>query len=805
MSELLQSLWQSNIELSLLLVAVLLARLVIHKTTKVYNSYLLWLSIPVGLLLANLMSSIEFSKPPVVAVNYAVQNFIVQPSNTLQGWAVLGIVWGIVVALLLLRLAWQHFELRSELAEITVAIDIGCDSRFPIVGIDKDEFSPAVYGFIKPKIYFPIALQATLSEKQIELIIRHEEHHITQQHLWLNLFWDILVCIFWFNPLMYISRQGFRHDQELFCDYLVLNKSNNRSDHQNYGYALLSTVTATHSVSLLCSWKNFNQLEERIMNIKKSTSLGAKVAITSLAAIIVASTSLYAVSAEQYKGKGHLSSSIEDNGDSEYIWQDGDKRFIEKNGQRFTMDGDAKRPMTSAESNEFTALLEKSKSNNRDSLRHSIDDNGEVIEWTTGEISYVKDNGKYIVREGDSSRSMTASEKQTFEKEVKSAQLEDKQYQRALKKAKTTSQEDTVKAAEVAQQESFHHEEHDDGRTEINWSKDGKTMISANGKDYVIDENGKREMTSKERRALKKKVTLSQQKRKHEREHQKQQQLVREHERASRAEQRELQRAEREAHTQEQKVHAMQRQVGREQHALVLVQEIEEQQREQKHQLFENEQKQSDIEAQQEGLQTQQREFQVQWQELAVRREEIKNQVQEFQAQMHEYEIAPEGFQQQLQKLGMAEREFKEFYHDGQLGDKTMGQVERSLAIAKKQSKTDRADLKKQLQQARAGIKKARNQLNKQRASLRVPLAPIAPLVPLAPAPEAPLLPEVSAAPVALLAPAAPEVPLAINQFNGVIQIPSESVDSSRKGRERKKQGEEQTPDFDFFDSSEPH
>ena len=86
-----------------------------------------------------------------------------------------------------------------------------------------------------------------------------------------------------------------------------------------------------------------------------------------------------------------------------------------------------------------------------------------------------------------------------------------------------------------------------------------------------------------------------------------------------------------------------------------------------------------------------------------------------------------------------------------------------------------------------------------------MPLAPIAPLVPLAPAPEAPLLPEVSAAPVALLAPAAPEVPLAINQFNGVIQIPSESVDSSRKGRERKKQGEEQTPDFDFFDSSEPH
>jgi hypothetical protein len=39
MNGLLQTLWQSNIELSLLLVAVLVARLVIHKTTKIYSSY----------------------------------------------------------------------------------------------------------------------------------------------------------------------------------------------------------------------------------------------------------------------------------------------------------------------------------------------------------------------------------------------------------------------------------------------------------------------------------------------------------------------------------------------------------------------------------------------------------------------------------------------------------------------------------------------------------------------------------------------------------------------------------------------
>jgi hypothetical protein len=62
-----------------------------------------------------------------------------------------------------------------------------------------------------------------------------------------------------------------------------------------------------------------------------------------------------------------------------------------------------------------------------------------MANWRTGDISHIKENGKYFVKEADSTRPVTAPEKKALEKKVESAQLENKQYQRALKKARTSS------------------------------------------------------------------------------------------------------------------------------------------------------------------------------------------------------------------------------------------------------------------------------------------------------------------------------------------------------------------------------
>ena len=362
MSELLSSGWQLNIELSLLLLAILLARYLIRKTTKNYNAYLLWLSIPLGLLAAKLITSIDFSEPPTQAVTYLVGEYVVKPAELFDRVTLLGYLWLMVSELLLLRLLWQHIDLRRSLSLITVNKATKIISKYPVIVINKEGFSPAVYGFFRPQIYFPQHLFKQLTDEQVKLIIKHEEEHIKQKHLWLNLLWDVLVCLAWFNPLIYISRQNFRHDQELFCDYLVLNKST-KQEHNSYGHALLSTVSATHSVSLLCSWKMFNQLEERIMNIKKPTSLSSKLSMLLGGVAIIGCTSLYAIGLAEFSEQSNresLSHTTTDNGDEKIRWQVNGKSYVKDNERHYIVDGSQEREMTNAERLEFEKAVERS-------------------------------------------------------------------------------------------------------------------------------------------------------------------------------------------------------------------------------------------------------------------------------------------------------------------------------------------------------------------------------------------------------------------------------------------------------------
>ena len=232
-TDLIASAWRFNIEFSLLLMLVLCARFTLRSTNKSHNAYLLWLCLPIGLALSaiapqfeKLISQSSFAQlAPSASIQESVHNYVITPSTNYFAWSpALVYLLAIISTLMLLRLLLQHKELRRNLSEISVKPapnSPNIRSSYTIRLVDQIDFSPAVYGFFKPTIYFPLHLLETLDSEQIELIVRHEEHHIKQGHLWLNLFWDLLVCCMWFNPFVYFARQQFRHDQELYCDYLV--------------------------------------------------------------------------------------------------------------------------------------------------------------------------------------------------------------------------------------------------------------------------------------------------------------------------------------------------------------------------------------------------------------------------------------------------------------------------------------------------------------------------------------------------------------------------------------------------------
>jgi len=397
-----------NLELSLLMITILLARWLLKRFAQLYNLYWLWLALPLAPLIAIASNQIPLQQRTAIVEQLsafqAVTGANTEPTDilrpdyrshstqssdllntkaypqgsTVEFRVVLGIFWLCGIVFFGLRLLHQHLSLRRILNRSHSCLDWKPQSKFDVVGVTIPEFSPAVYGFFKPTIYFPSDLSNQLNEEQLSLVLQHEEKHIEQGHLWLNLAWDILVCLNWCNPIIYIARRHFRHDQELFCDYLVL-KNQQLPSQKAYGHALISTVSATHSVSLLCSWKMFDQLEERIMNIKSNhrkmtfgllyLAIASVLSLSSLYAIAHADQPSSETKETEVKSKKiekKVSSisiiNIDNAGDKEItIKTDGktfrkvdDERFIEENGKR--------RELTKEESDQFNELLRKSES-----------------------------------------------------------------------------------------------------------------------------------------------------------------------------------------------------------------------------------------------------------------------------------------------------------------------------------------------------------------------------------------------------------------------------------------------------------
>ena len=394
-SEFIHSFWKINIEFSLLLLLVLGLRWALKISAKIYNAYWLWLALPLTPAIAylavkllpasNTNTFLQQLEPIVLTQSHMFHADATAAATDQPILQTLAVLWFVAMLLLIIRLARQHIALRRQLALPDFQQPNSLRSRFPVYGVSRESFSPSVYGFFKPAIYFPLALTQKLSPNQVRLIIEHEEQHVLQGHLWLNLIWDIVVCVFWFNPLVYFSRRAFRHDQEVLCDHLVI-KRRDKTQQRAYGHALISTVSATHSVSLLCSWKMFDHLEERIMNIKTNYPRIKRASLLVSIIGVLSLGSLYAI-ANDNQDK-HLPNEktkhiLKADGDSSplgafdansigivnlngvhghniIIRTDG-TTFRAKNGERYVIEDGQQRTMTSEEDARFSELIERSK------------------------------------------------------------------------------------------------------------------------------------------------------------------------------------------------------------------------------------------------------------------------------------------------------------------------------------------------------------------------------------------------------------------------------------------------------------
>lgn len=140
------------------------------------------------------------------------------------------IVWavGTVIGLLIVLIQYIHLfrkEKRFALVDRDLAYRIVEEhpeaSKLKMVRISEDEsvITPFVYGFRYLHIVMP-TLPTTNGE--MRLVVSHEATHWFNGDMWVRLLTQLICCLFWWNPFVYLLYINMEQTLELKCDLKVI-------------------------------------------------------------------------------------------------------------------------------------------------------------------------------------------------------------------------------------------------------------------------------------------------------------------------------------------------------------------------------------------------------------------------------------------------------------------------------------------------------------------------------------------------------------------------------------------------------
>ncbi len=214
---------------SILIVAVIAVRLALKKMPKYFRK-ILWGFVGIKLLIPysfksnlSLMPQISESQAQAFAEQASTQ---IEQNNTSSFFTYISYVWIAVGILLLIYGAISFIKLKLKISDAVLEKDN--------IYLSEKVDSPFVCGFLKPKIYFPY----NIDNETRECILQHEQLHIKYGDHILKAIGFVLVCVYWFNPLVWVSYYLFCKDIELACDEGVI-KNYTDENRRKYASAIL--------------------------------------------------------------------------------------------------------------------------------------------------------------------------------------------------------------------------------------------------------------------------------------------------------------------------------------------------------------------------------------------------------------------------------------------------------------------------------------------------------------------------------------------------------------------------------------
>lgn len=151
--------------------------------------------------------------------------------------------------------------------------------------------SPLTYGIVRPVILLPKSVNLK-DEEKLNYILTHEYMHIRRFDAASKLLLTALLCIHWFNPLVWIFCHLAARDMELSCDEAVV-RSLGPDGRRAYALVLIHMEARKSRLPSLFNCFSKNNTEERIKTIMKYKK-SSVVTLTAAVVIIVVLAAAFA-------------------------------------------------------------------------------------------------------------------------------------------------------------------------------------------------------------------------------------------------------------------------------------------------------------------------------------------------------------------------------------------------------------------------------------------------------------------------------------------------------------------------------
>ena len=167
----------------------------------------------------------------------------------------------------------------EEKLKIKTRVELSCN---PLIA------SPMLIGFFRPRIILPVG---EWEDKELSYIFVHELIHYKQRDMFYKWLIQIVVCVHWFNPFVYLLEKEVNKSCELSCDEKVISVLDDTA-RREYGDILISFLKSNNlyksSLASVTLTEGAEQLKER---------LGAIMKFRKKSKVIIAITTIFTVAA----------------------------------------------------------------------------------------------------------------------------------------------------------------------------------------------------------------------------------------------------------------------------------------------------------------------------------------------------------------------------------------------------------------------------------------------------------------------------------------------------------------------------